>query len=186
MLFNFKKHLTLFLHLFLINFSFVLAQHYYIIDTIEIEGNKKTKSSIILREFIKKSKDTVSTNYLNYVLQRSQQNIFNTNLFVFDTVYFEKIDSQKIKLHTYVRERWYIWPLPIFEVQDRNFNTWWETKDWFRINYGIIVDHQNFTGRKDRFSIVIQRGYSEKYGIVYKKPYVNKQQTIGGGVCVWG
>jgi len=179
MLFNFKKHPTLFLHLFLINFSFVLAQHYYIIDTIEIEGNKKTKSSIILREFIKKSKDTVSTNYLNYVLQRSQQNIFNTNLFVFDTVYSEKIDSQKIKLHTHVRERWYIWPLPIFEVQDRNFNTWWETKDWFRINYGIIVDHQNFTGRKDKFSIVIQRGYSEKYGIVYKKPYINKQQTIG-------
>ncbi|GIV26395.1 MAG: hypothetical protein KatS3mg027_0209 [Bacteroidia bacterium] len=155
------------------------AQHYYYIDTIEVEGNKKTKYNIIYREFIKKQGDTVSDNYLSYVILRSQQNIFNTNLFVFDTVYYEKTDSNKIKLHTHVRERWYIWPVPIFEIQDRNFNTWWQTKDLFRINYGIVLDHENFTGRKDKFSLVIQKGYSEKYGIVYRKPYINRQQTIG-------
>lgn len=144
-----------------------------------MEGNKKTKNNIILREFVKKQGDTVATSQLSYVIQRSQQNIFNTNLFVFDTVYFEKLDSNKIKLHTHVQERWYIWPVPIFEIQDRNFNTWWQTKDLFRINYGIVVDHENFTGRKDKFSIVIQRGYSEKYGVVFRKPYINTQQTIG-------
>lgn len=160
-------------------FSSGFAQQIFFIDTIEIEGNKKTKNSIILREFIKKQGDTVSENRLTYVLQRSQQNIFNTNLFVFDTVYFEKTDSNKIKLHTHVRERWYIWPVPVFEIQDRNFNTWWQTKDLFRINYGVVIDHENFTGRKDKFSLVIQRGYSEKYGIVYRKPYLNRRQTIG-------
>ncbi|GAB4447664.1 MAG: hypothetical protein OHK0036_02240 [Bacteroidia bacterium] len=151
----------------------------YYIDTIEIEGNKKTKNNIILREFVKKQGDTVTANRLDYIIQRSQQNIFNTNLFVFDTVYYEKTDSNKIKLHTHLQERWYIWPVPIFEIQDRNFNTWWQTKDLFRINYGIVVDHENFTGRKDKFSLVIQRGYSEKYGIVFRKPYINQRQTIG-------
>ncbi len=160
-------------------FNLLFAQQIFYIDTIEIEGNKKTKNSIILREFIKKKGDTVSSESLNYIITRSQQNIFNTNLFVFDTVYFEKTDSNKIKLHTHVRERWYLWPVPIFEIQDRNFNTWWATKDFFRINYGIQVDHENFTGRKDKFSVVIQCGYSEKYGIVYRKPYINHQQTIG-------
>ncbi|RME14740.1 MAG: hypothetical protein D6799_06815, partial [Bacteroidetes bacterium] len=155
------------------------AQTYFYIDTIEVEGNKKTKRNIILREFVKKQKDTVSAERLQYVIQRSQQNIFNTNLFVFDTVYFEKTDSFKIKLHTHVQERWYVWPVPIFEIQDRNFNTWWQTKDWFRINYGVVIAHENFTGRKDKFSIVFQRGYSEKYGIVYRKPYLDKRQTIG-------
>ncbi len=158
---------------------FLLAQKYYYIDTIEIEGNKKTKRSIIDREFIKKQGDTVAPERLEYITLRSQQNIFNTNLFVLDTVYFEKIDSTKIKLHTHVRERWYIWPVPIFEIQDRNFNTWWQTKDWFRINYGFVLDHENFTGRKDKFSLVVQRGYSEKYGMVYRNPYINQQQTLG-------
>ncbi|GIV29383.1 MAG: hypothetical protein KatS3mg028_0449 [Bacteroidia bacterium] len=114
-----------------------------------------------------------------YIVQRSQQNIFNTNLFVFDTVYFEITDSNKIKLHTHVQERWYIWPVPVFEIQDRNFNAWWQTKDLFRINYGMVVDHENFTGRKDKLSLVFQRGYSEKYGIVYRKPYIDKRQTVG-------
>lgn len=169
-----------FIYLFaLIACKLIFSQQVYYIDTIEIEGNKKTKNNIILREFVKKQGDTVAANRLDYVIQRSQQNIFNTNLFVFDTVYFEKIDSNKIKLHTHLRERWYIWPVPIFEIQDRNFNTWWQTKDLFRINYGMVIDHENFTGRKDKFSIVIQRGYSEKYGIVYRKPYINTQQTIG-------
>lgn len=157
----------------------IFSQQVYYIDTIEIEGNKKTKNNIILREFVKKQGDTVTASRLDYIIQRSQQNIFNTNLFVFDTVYYEKTDSNKIKLHTHLQERWYIWPVPIFEIQDRNFNTWWQTKDLFRINYGIVVDHENFTGRKDKFSLVIQRGYSEKYGIVFRKPYINQRQTIG-------
>lgn len=155
------------------------AQYIYYIDTIEIEGNKKTKRKIILREFMKKQGDTVNADRLPHITLRSQQNIFNTGLFVFDTVYYEKTDSNRIKLHTHIRERWYIWPVPILEIQDRNFNTWWQTKDLFRINYGMVIDHENFTGRKDKFSIVVQRGYAEKYGIAYRNPYINQKQTIG-------
>ena len=165
--------------LYLLFVNILSAQQIYRLDSIKIEGNKKTKYSIIYREFIKKQKDTISGSYLPYVIQRSQQNIFNTNLFVFDTVYAERMDSSKIQLRTIVRERWYIWPVPILEIQDRNFNSWWHTKDWFRINYGITIDHENFTGRKDKFSIVWQKGYSEKYGLVYRKPYINQKQTIG-------
>lgn len=155
------------------------AQQVFYIDSIEIEGHKKTKRKIILREFIKKQGDTIHANRLVYVMNRTQQNIFNTNLFVFDTVYYRKIDSNRIVLHARVRERWYIWPVPIFEIQDRNFNTWWQTKDLFRINYGVIIDHENFTGQKDKFSLICQKGYAEKYGIVYRKPYINSRQTLG-------
>lgn len=159
--------------------KFIFSQQTLVIDSIKIYGNKKTKNKIIIREFMKKSGDTLLSQRLNYIITRSQQNIFNTNLFVFDTVYAEKKDSNKINLHVKVQERWYIWPIPIFEIQDRNFNTWWQTKDLFRINYGIVIDHENFTGLKDKFSLILQRGYSEKYGIVYRKPYINQKQTIG-------
>jgi hypothetical protein len=52
-------------------------------------------------------------------------------------------------------------------------------KDLFRINYGFVVGLENFTGRKDRFVFLFQRGYSEKYGFSYQNPYTNKAQTLG-------
>ncbi len=158
--------------------TFAQQQH-YTIQSIKIGGNKRTKDKIIYREFIKKIGDTVQADRLNYIVNRSQQNIFNTQLFVFDTVYIEKKDSNKISLRAHVRERWYLWPIPIFEIQDRNFNTWWQTKDLFRINYGMTIDHRNFTGNKDILSVVVQKGYYEKYGIVYRLPYLNAKQTSG-------
>jgi hypothetical protein len=69
--------------------------------------------------------------------------------------------------------------VPVFEVQDRNFNTWWRTKDFFRVNYGFALGMENFTGVKDRFVILFQRGYTEKYGFSYKLPYLDKAQTTG-------
>ncbi|MCX7729316.1 MAG: hypothetical protein N2203_07590, partial [Bacteroidia bacterium] len=79
-----KSIFFIYLNLCLINFQ--VAQQIFYIDTVEIEGNKKTKYNIILREFVKKQGDTVHAEKLQYVIQRTQQNIFNTNLFVFDTV----------------------------------------------------------------------------------------------------
>jgi hypothetical protein len=67
----------------------------------------------------------------------------------------------------------------VFEIQDRNFNTWWQTKDLFRINYGFALGLENFTGVKDRLVLLFQRGYSEKYGFSYRIPYINKRQTLG-------
>lgn len=179
----FNKYL--FLAFFLFHFCFSYSQTadssvFYTINQISIQGNKKTKDRIILRELANALNDSVQLKNVGFLIKRSEQNIFNTQLFIYDTIY-PSIEHEKktIALKVVVKERWYIWPVPVFEIQDRNFNTWWQTKDLFRINYGFALGYENFTGVKDRLIMLFQRGYSEKYGFSYRLPYLNKKQTLG-------
>ncbi len=178
-----NKYLTL--TLFLFHFSWCFSQHYdssavYKISSINISGNKKTREAIITRELSRKVNDTLTLRGIGYFKKRSEQNIFNTQLFVYDTIN-PVIDhaNKTIAVNIVVKERWYIWPVPLFEIQDRNFNTWWLTKDLFRINYGFALGMDNFSGVSDKLVFIFQRGYSEKYGVSYRRPYINKNQTLG-------
>ena len=150
------------------------------VGDISVSGNKITKKNIITRELPFNSGDTINFNSIDAVALRAQQNIFNTQLFIYDSVrYVMDVNSKTVDFNIKVKERWYIIPAPIFEIQDRNFNQWWKTKDLFRINYGLALDWTNFTGHRDNLSMIVRRGYSEKYGIAYSLPYINKAQTIG-------
>lgn len=154
-----------------------------LVKDIIITGNKKTRSKIILRELTVSTNESVSFKQLAYIKNRSQQNLINTSLFNFVTI-TDSIDWNKDEVILYidVKERWYIWPQVIFEVQDRNFNQWWLTKDLFRINYGAALEVNNLTGNKDVLSFIVRLGYAERLGISYKIPYINKAQTIGVNV----
>lgn len=157
------------------------SSHYTLrVGDISVSGNKITKKNIITRELPFKAGDTINSKNIAEVALRSQQNIFNTQLFIYDSVrYVIDANSKTVDFTIKVKERWYIIPAPIFEIQDRNFNQWWKTKDLFRINYGLALDWNNFTGHRDNLSLIIRRGYSEKYGVAYSLPYINKAQTIG-------
>lgn len=145
-------------------------------------GNKVTKLHIITREIPFSLRDTLSRKEIPQLVVRIKQNLLNTSLFNFvkvDTV----IDNYNhIDFSINVAERWYTWPVPIFEVQERNFNTWWETKNFQRANYGFYLNRDNFRGRKEELSFYFQFGYTEKYGLSYTIPYLTKQQTSGAGV----
>jgi outer membrane protein assembly factor BamA len=173
------------LFFFLFSFVSIFSQNpdssaIYHVEKLSIKGNRKTKEAVILRELPKDLADSMPLKLLPYFIQRSQHNIFNTQLFIYDTLYCKTDHNKKsIEIEIVVKERWYIWPVPVFEIQDRNFNSWWQTKDLFRINYGLALGWDNFTGRKDPLVILFQRGYSEKYGFSYRFPYLNKKQTLG-------
>jgi hypothetical protein len=175
----------IFLIVFLLGISFLKSQSIdslavYHIANISFSGNRITKQKIILRELVKKQNDTLVLKKLPFIVIRSEQNIFNTQLFIYDSIFTNINHTEKtIDLRIVVKERWYIWPVPIFEIQDRNFNTWWQTKDLFRVNYGFFVGVDNFTGNKDKLVFGFKRGYSEQYGASYEMPYVNTAQTLG-------
>ena len=80
--------------------------------------------------------------------------------------------KREIGLSLEVKESWYIYPAPIFELADRSFNVWWKEMncDFDRVNYGIRIDHLNLTGRKDKFKIKFQQGYTRKYELEYNFP----------------
>lgn len=152
----------------------------YKIGTIQYAGNKITQSRIIRRELVKQEGDTLQLKALPYVISRSEQNIFNTQLFIYDSIKaIVHHDIKQIDFDILVKERWYIWPIPLFEIQDRNFNTWWQTKDLFRINYGFALGFDNFSGNNDKMVLIARRGYSELYGCSYQLPYLNAEQTLG-------
>lgn len=176
---TFKLFVVLF---FFQEFSVVSAQEtsdYIVVKDVKIIGNKTTKASIILREISFNIYDTIQSENLSRELERVKNNLLNTSLFNFVTVDPVYFDNQNISIFITVEERWYWWPIPIFEIQDSNFNTWWAEKDFDRANYGLYLSKQNFRGRKEILSFLLQGGYTEKLGVKYVVPYVNKRKTNG-------
>ncbi len=153
-----------------------------IIDNLELIGNKVTHDRILLREITFRTGDTLGLQEFKIKSTQSQENLMNTSLFNFAIVSDSLVSQQTIfhySVKVEVTERWYIWPLPIFELAERNFNAWWETKDLSMINYGLFLDWKNFRGRKETLKILLQFGYDEKLGFSYTVPYIDKRQTVG-------
>jgi outer membrane protein assembly factor BamA len=147
------------------------------IKEILIIGNKKTKSSIILRELPFSRNDTV--NNLDSVLVRCKENLMNIGLFNFVDINYIKEDPTTVIVYISVSERWYLWPMPVFELADRNFNEWAQNKDLSRTNYGLNVRQDNFRGRDEILQLQFVYGYSHRLGINYTVPYINRKQNIG-------
>ncbi len=153
-----------------------------IIHKITITGNKITKPRIITRELEFRENDTLSVPVLQAALKTSQQNVFNTKLFNFVTIDTTNIAGTRfINVNISVVERWYIWPIPLFEISERNFNVWWETRDFSRLTYGMDFTFNNFRGRNETLRLLVHLGYNQLYGFTYKIPYLNRKQTIGIG-----
>lgn len=163
--------------------SFVVANKKHnkvLIEGITVSGNIKTKNKIILRELTVSAGEEITLNELKARLERSKQNLINTSLFNFityNTLFSE--DSLKVNVAFEVKERWYLWPAPIFELQDRNLNSWWQHRDLFRINYGMFVTLYNVGGLNQTLMLNFRKGYTELYGFNYSMPYLNKKQTVG-------
>lgn len=156
------------------------SSHYYRINKIEIVGNKKTKDRIILRELVKKEQDTFLLKNITRLKKRDEYNIFNTQLFIYDSLYcFVNDSARTVNYKIKVKERWYIWPIPFVDFLDRNLNTWWLNKDPDRLAYGMFLNIENFTGVKDRLILIFKNGYAKQLGFNYRLPYLNSKQTIG-------
>jgi len=153
----------------------------YTIGGINIIGNKKTKAHIILREMAFKTGDSISGSALQQNLIHSKEMVFNTSLFVDDSVYVSEIRGHELFISVLVKERWYIFPLPYLTFVDRNFNTWWvqENHSLDRINYGIKFIHQNFTGENDKMNVWLINGYTQQITLRYDLPFMNKSLTKG-------
>ena len=150
-----------------------------VIKEIKILGNKTTHENIITREIPVNINDTIASKDLLQILDRTKSNLFNTSLFNFVTVESVYFDETNISIYITVEERWYWWPIPIFEIEETNFNTWWQEKNFNRANYGLFMAKENFRGRKETVMVMFQAGYTEKIGLKYVVPYVNKKKTSG-------
>jgi len=159
--------------------SQLVAQANNVVSEIKIIGNKLTKDYIILREMTFNVGDTLENEVFVQELEQSKKNILNTSLFNFTKMELAYSDSIHVVVYIQVVERWYIFPIPIFEIDDNNFNTWWQDRDLSRINYGMNVIHRNVRGRKERLGVMAKFGFSERLRLTYSIPYINKQRRSG-------
>ena len=154
------------------------------VSTIVLSGNAKTQNDIIIRELSFEVNTSYTSGELDKRIEESKKNLVNLKLFNFVNINkTEDKDSAEITIN--VIEKWYIWPYPVFEISERNFNTWWEEfaannySDFSRLNYGFLFNWENFRGRNELLKFKIRKGFKEHYLLSYEVPYFNKKKTIG-------
>lgn len=152
------------------------------IEKINIEGNKKTRAATIFRELKIKVGDTLLTPQIPIALERSR--LLLLNLGVFTEVKLQTTlpkSNGAAELWVQVTEAWFVYPVPILALSDRNFNVWWNEFDrsFKRVNYGLDWSQLNLTGRADALKVKAQFGFTNRYELAYRSPGLNHRRTLG-------
>ena len=165
--------------------SFVLhAQKDITVSSLKIKGNNITKEDIIIRELMFFINSKMSESELKNKIVQSKKNLTNLKLFNFVKIDYVLKESN-VEIVIELIERWYFWPYPIFEISERNFNSWWNDfkssnfSDFSRLNYGVFLNWNNFRGRNELIQFKIRRGFKEHYLLSYQVPFFNKNKTLG-------
>lgn len=155
------------------------------VEEVLLVGHKRTRPGVVFREMTFGRGDRVAIAELDATVKRSRENLLNTGLFVDVEIDYRDWESpgNRVTFVVTMRETWYIYPVPIFRLADRNFNVWWreQGRDLNRVNIGAKFTHYNFTGRRDKLRATIQYGYTRRYGFSYGLPYLGRRKNVGLG-----
>jgi len=151
------------------------------IDRVFVIGNKRTREQIIRRELSLSESVEISRNSLALTIESDKRKLFNTGLFLSVDVNIVDLSKGSVDIIIRVEERWYFFPIPIFNLADRNFTEWWvnQNHDLSRVDWGIRLRHFNFRGRREILNLTAQFGYTKLFRLSYQFPYIDKKQKIG-------
>ncbi|MEL7161697.1 MAG: hypothetical protein AAFN92_13135, partial [Bacteroidota bacterium] len=160
-------------------------------DTITVvdvflRGHKKTRSSVIFREMTFGKGARIPAAEFEEEIALTYNALMNTGLFA--SLEISHTDSLlgpgRETVFIDIRETWYLYPVPVFSLADRNFNVWWrdQNRSLDRVNIGGRLTYYNFTGRRDRLRLGFTTGYTRRYEIGYRLPYLNKAGSIGAEI----
>ncbi len=152
----------------------------FVIGNIIIEGNKKTKSYIVLREVPFRSGDSIYLPDLVKAFEVARRQLYNTSLFTGVVVALKSFRGYAVDVLIQVKERWYIFPLPYLKPIDRNLTEWARRGYGLdRVNYGFKFNYNNFTGRNDKLKIWLITGYTQQIQFQYEQPYADRTLKHG-------
>ena len=154
-----------------------------VVAEVNLSGNEITKPQVMLRELTFAPGDTVLTEHLERLLQENQKRLFNLRLFHHVNYTYACVNGQ-VAVTFDVQERFYLYPMPIFDFADRNFNAWLEKKDWSRIDYGVNLVRKNFRGRNEEVRVRVQRGFNKRLELGYRIPYIWRRYNLGADFAV--
>jgi len=175
-------------------FSVLGAQSSFVkIESIHIEGNKRTKEYIILRELNLTVGDTISLGKVSPRLNRNRNQLLNTGLFTEATLTLKNWNKKtgSAELNILLQENVPIYPYVWASLLDVDFNVWKNVhnSDLSRTQPYLGFKHINLTGRQDKLSVYLQAGFTNseqllrstflrKVQIIYTSPYLNEAQTL--------
>ena len=155
---------------------------FLVVTGIEIEGNKRTKDEIILRELQFTIGDRIQQSQLATVLRENEFNLLSSTLFTQANLNVKEwdVEQREIVILITVKEGPIIVPIPIFELADRNFNVWWteQKRSLKRVNYGLKLALLNPWGYGERFRLTAQFGYTPKFEFSSLLPFLDNNQTV--------
>ncbi|MEI7812648.1 MAG: BamA/TamA family outer membrane protein [Ignavibacteria bacterium] len=134
------------------------------IDTIIIKGNELTENDIILRELTFKAGDIITVEQLKY----NRERIYSLSLFTSVKLRLETINNRNT-IFIDVKESWYIWPIPFFEIMGNSLNM---------ATYGLNAQYNNFRGRNETLRARAGFGYDPNFKLSYFCPYLFAEQKI--------
>lgn len=152
------------------------------IKHIDITGNKKTRTATMLRELEFAVGDSLKEHDLYPALERNRLRLLNLSIFSNVEILVDpESDANSLTINIIVTEGWYILPVPLFTLADRNFNVWWDefNHSFKRVNYGLDWTQLNLSGRADALKAKAQFGYTNRYELQYRSPRLNRSRTLG-------
>ncbi len=144
-----------------------------------IIGNKHTRINIIERELIVKKNTLYIKAQYDSLINQSLSNFYNTSIFTKVEITESFTNDTDAVLVIKLKERWRIFPFPVFEIADRNLATWLSDVNWSRVNYGMLVGFNNVTGRKDILFFGGKLGFNSALVLNYSIPGFDKQLRWG-------
>lgn len=153
----------------------------YTVTLINVTGNKRTKSHIVMRECQLVQGNIYRFADIKAKAERTRELLMNTALFVDVSVTAVQLSQQQVHINIVVKERWYFFPLPYFKLVDRNINQWWveHNRDLDRVNYGVKFTQYNFSGRNDKLNLWLINGYTQQISAGYDAPFIDKSLKHG-------
>ena len=154
------------------------------IKKIKVTGNKKTHTSLIFNELDVNEGDSLPLEGLMPAIEKNKLFLINTVLFNSVEIKISKWEGKDVYLLISVRESWYIFPIPQFELADRNFNVWWvrHNRDLRRVNLGLWFIWRNISGYNDLLKVIVQFGYTRKFELDYTLPPMGRKRKFGFNV----
>lgn len=151
------------------------------INRIFIIGNDVTRERIIRRELSLREGDIIFSSDLPSVLEVEKKKLINTRLFNTVSIRTLELEKDQFDLLIDLKERWYTFPSPIFDLADRNFNEWWQNydHDFRRVNYGLRLYRFNMRGRNETLRFIAQFGYLKRFDLSYRIPNLDPAQKHG-------
>ncbi|MEO7923288.1 MAG: POTRA domain-containing protein [Chitinophagaceae bacterium] len=152
------------------------ASSVFIVGDILINGNKKTKDHIILREMPFHRGSEYSLKDLVKDFETARRQLMNTALFNHVVVAAKNFSGDTVTVMVDVKERWYLFPLPYFKPVDRNLNQWLVERhaSLSRVNFGGKLLYNNATGRNDKVRLWLIAGYTKQISASYDRLYIDR------------